>query len=83
MRIHNFVVVDGFLLSVQKSGDRRALGDIGNIDSLLGVDGGKINRPITRNFRAQLLENAQVAAAANKKVSFFSPFDKFFKPRDS
>ncbi|CAL9220412.1 unnamed protein product [Arabidopsis halleri] len=48
-------------------GDRRALGDIGNIDSLLGVEGGKINRPITRNFRAQLLENAQVAAAANKK----------------
>ncbi|EOA30687.1 hypothetical protein CARUB_v10013824mg [Capsella rubella] len=49
--------------------NRRALGDIGNIDSLAGVDGGKINRPITRNFRAQLLENAQVAAAAaaNKK----------------
>ncbi|XP_010496655.1 PREDICTED: cyclin-B1-3-like [Camelina sativa] len=45
--------------------NRRALGDIGNIDSLPGVDGGKINRPMTRNFRAQLLENA--AAAANKK----------------
>ncbi|KAL1204684.1 Cyclin-B1-3 [Cardamine amara subsp. amara] len=38
--------------------NRRALGDIGNIASLAGVDGGKINRPITRNFRAQLLENA-------------------------
>ncbi|KAG7624838.1 Cyclin-like superfamily [Arabidopsis thaliana x Arabidopsis arenosa] len=48
--------------------NRRALGDIGNVDSLIGVEGGKINRPITRNFRAQLLENAQVAAAANKKA---------------
>jgi len=48
--------------------NRRALGDIGNVDSLIGVEGGKLNRPITRNFRAQLLENAQVAAAANKKA---------------
>ncbi|ESQ48893.1 hypothetical protein EUTSA_v10020791mg [Eutrema salsugineum] len=47
--------------------NRRALGDIGNIDSLPGVEGGKINRPLTRNYRAQLLGNAPVAAAANKK----------------
>ncbi|KAJ4885798.1 Cyclin-B1-3 [Raphanus sativus] len=39
--------------------NRRALGDIGNIASLLpGVEAGKVNRPLTRNFRAQLLENA-------------------------
>ncbi|KFK38523.1 hypothetical protein AALP_AA3G124800 [Arabis alpina] len=52
--------------------NRRVLGDIGNIASLPGVDGGKplqppANRPCNRNFRSQLLENAQVRAAANKK----------------
>ncbi|CAH2080057.1 unnamed protein product [Thlaspi arvense] len=47
--------------------NRRVLGDIGNIASLPGAEGGKINRPLTRNFRSQLLGNAQVAAAANKK----------------
>lgn len=40
--------------------NRRALGDIGNLVSVPGVQGGKpINRPITRSFRAQLLANAQ------------------------
>ncbi|KAG2318008.1 hypothetical protein Bca52824_021130 [Brassica carinata] len=39
--------------------NRRALGDIGNIASLPGgVEAGKVNRPLTRNFRVQLLENA-------------------------
>ncbi|CAF2375768.1 unnamed protein product [Brassica napus] len=39
--------------------NRRALGDIGNIASLPGAEeAGKLNRPLTRNFRAQLLENA-------------------------
>ncbi|KAF3546490.1 hypothetical protein DY000_02003958, partial [Brassica cretica] len=45
--------------------NRRALWDIGNITSIPRVHGGKINhRPLTCNFRAKLLENAQ---AANKK----------------
>ncbi|XP_018462120.1 cyclin-B1-3 [Raphanus sativus] len=44
---------------VAEAKNRRALGDIGNIASLLpGVEAGKVNRPLTRNFRAQLLENA-------------------------
>uniref|UniRef100_A0A1J3IBP5 Cyclin-B1-3 n=1 Tax=Noccaea caerulescens TaxID=107243 RepID=A0A1J3IBP5_NOCCA len=47
--------------------NRRALGDIGNINSLPGDEAAKINRPVTRNFRAQLLGNAQVVPAANKK----------------
>lgn len=53
--------------------NRRVLGDIGNIASLAGVHGVKppANRPFTRNFRSQLLENAQVGAAANKKVFLF------------
>ncbi|KAM1748222.1 hypothetical protein ACFX12_009237 [Malus domestica] len=43
---------------------RTALGDIGNV-----VIDGKPNRPVTRSFCAQLLANAQAAAAAqnNKK----------------
>lgn len=50
--------------------NRRALGDIGNIASLPGgiEEAGKLNRPLTRNFRAQLLENA------NKKVQFLFTF---------
>ncbi|CAH8356741.1 unnamed protein product [Eruca vesicaria subsp. sativa] len=43
---------------VAEAKNRRALGDIGNIASLPGIEPGKINRPLTRNFRAQLLENA-------------------------
>ncbi|XVE60947.1 hypothetical protein DITRI_Ditri06bG0001800 [Diplodiscus trichospermus] len=52
---------------------RRALGDIGNLVNVRGVVDGKpqpqIHRPLTRSFRAQLLANAQAAAAAanNKK----------------
>ncbi|XP_013719064.1 cyclin-B1-3-like [Brassica napus] len=44
--------------------NRRALGDIGNIASLPGgvEEAGKLNRPLTRNFRAQLLENANKKA---------------------
>nr|XP_023919243.1 G2/mitotic-specific cyclin S13-7-like [Quercus suber]POF01853.1 g2/mitotic-specific cyclin s13-6 [Quercus suber] len=48
--------------------NRRALGDIGNLATARGIEG-KPNRPITRSFCAQLLANAQAAAAAenNKK----------------
>ncbi|KAG2315522.1 hypothetical protein Bca52824_018644 [Brassica carinata] len=38
--------------------NRRALWDIGNIASIPKVPGGKIDRPLTRNFRAKFLENA-------------------------
>ncbi|KAJ0244153.1 Cyclin-B1-3 [Hirschfeldia incana] len=44
---------------VAEAKNRRALGDIGNIASLPGgAEAGKVNRPLTRNFRAQLLDNA-------------------------
>ncbi|KAJ1405257.1 Cyclin-like [Sesbania bispinosa] len=48
--------------------NRKALGDIGNLVTVRGVEV-KPNRPITRSFCAQLLANAQAAAAAenNKK----------------
>ncbi|KAG6690995.1 hypothetical protein I3842_10G041800 [Carya illinoinensis] len=48
--------------------NRRALGDIGNVVNIRGIEG-KPNRPITRSFCAQLLANAQAATAAenNKK----------------
>ncbi|CAH8270217.1 unnamed protein product [Arabidopsis lyrata] len=59
-------LVDGLKIQ-NKNGavkNRRALGDIGNLVSVPGVQGGKpqppINRPITRSFRAQLLANAQL-----------------------
>ncbi|XP_022966120.1 G2/mitotic-specific cyclin S13-7-like [Cucurbita maxima] len=47
---------------------RRALGDIGNLVTVRGIDA-KVNRPITRSFCAQMLANAQAAAKAenNKK----------------
>ncbi|XP_015897952.3 G2/mitotic-specific cyclin S13-7 [Ziziphus jujuba] len=50
--------------------NRKALGDIGNLVTVRGVDTKpNPNRPITRSFCAQLLANAQAAAAAenNKK----------------
>ncbi|XP_074581211.1 G2/mitotic-specific cyclin S13-7-like [Curcuma longa] len=50
--------------------NRRALGDIGNLVNARVVEGKietQVNRPITRSFGAQLLANAQNAAAANKK----------------
>lgn len=50
--------------------NRKALGDIGNLVTVRGIEG-KVqpHRPITRSFCAQLLANAQAAAAAenNKK----------------
>ncbi|OVA18786.1 Cyclin [Macleaya cordata] len=50
--------------------NRRALGDIGNLVTVRGVDGKplpQINRPVTRSFCAQLLANAQAAGAENNK----------------
>lgn len=52
---------------------RLALGDIGNMVTIRGVDGKplpQVSRPVTRGFCAQLMANAQAAAAANNKVSF-------------
>ncbi|KAK6942140.1 Cyclin, C-terminal domain [Dillenia turbinata] len=49
--------------------NRRALGDIGNLVNLQGIDPmaqPQISRPITRSFCAQLLANAQAAASENK-----------------
>ncbi|PSS15746.1 G2/mitotic-specific cyclin S13-6 like [Actinidia chinensis var. chinensis] len=50
--------------------NRRALGDIGNLVAVRGIDAKQISRPVTRSFCAQLLANAQAAAQAenNKKV---------------
>ncbi|KAK6942142.1 Cyclin, C-terminal domain [Dillenia turbinata] len=48
--------------------NRRALGDIGNLVPVRGVERksqNQISRPITRGFCAQLLANAQAAAAEN------------------
>ncbi|XP_028225160.1 G2/mitotic-specific cyclin S13-6 isoform X1 [Glycine soja] len=45
--------------------NRKALGDIGNLANVRGVVDAKPNRPITRSFGAQLLANAQAAAAAD------------------
>ncbi|XP_011041395.1 PREDICTED: G2/mitotic-specific cyclin S13-7-like [Populus euphratica] len=50
--------------------NRRVLGDIGNLVTVRGIEGRQQpNRPVTRSFGAQLLANAQAAAAAenNKK----------------
>ncbi|KAL8125606.1 G2/mitotic-specific cyclin S13-7-like isoform X2 [Apium graveolens] len=53
--------------------NRRALGDIGNVVTVRGVDGKKqqlpqVSRPVTRSFGAQLLANAQaVVVEKNKK----------------
>ncbi|CAI0375421.1 unnamed protein product [Linum tenue] len=46
---------------------RRALGDIGNLAAGIvpEIPGKQITRPLTRSFRAQLLANAQAAAAAD------------------
>ncbi|PIA53860.1 hypothetical protein AQUCO_00900447v1 [Aquilegia coerulea] len=66
-------VVEGAKQKVVKAGgnNRRALGDIGNLVTVRGVEGGKplpqINRPVTRSFCAQLLANAQAQAAAGEK----------------
>ncbi|KAH7560512.1 hypothetical protein ACOSP7_017294 [Xanthoceras sorbifolium] len=47
--------------------NRRVLRDIGNFETLPIIEG-KISRPITRGFRAQLLANAQLAAAEKNKL---------------
>ncbi|CAL0332824.1 unnamed protein product [Lupinus luteus] len=47
--------------------NRKALGDIGNLDHV------KPNRPVTRSFCAQLLANAQAAAAAENKKKLAIP----------
>nr|P34800.1 RecName: Full=G2/mitotic-specific cyclin-1 [Antirrhinum majus]CAA53728.1 mitotic-like cyclin [Antirrhinum majus] len=54
--------------------NRRALGDIGNLVTVRGVDGKakaipQVSRPVTRSFCAQLLANAQTAAADNNKIN--------------
>lgn len=51
--------------------NRRALGDIGNLVTVRGIDA-KANRPITRSFCAQLLANAQAAAKAENNKVFLS-----------
>ncbi|KAG2314260.1 hypothetical protein Bca52824_017382 [Brassica carinata] len=43
---------------VAEAKNRRSLGNIGNIASFPGVEAGKLNLPLTCNFRAHLLENA-------------------------
>ncbi|OMO53900.1 hypothetical protein CCACVL1_28253 [Corchorus capsularis] len=60
---------------------RRALGDIGNLVNVRGAVDGKpqpqIHRPLTRSFCAQLLANAQAAAAAeNNKKNLCVKVDK-------
>ncbi|XP_027069818.1 G2/mitotic-specific cyclin S13-7 [Coffea arabica] len=50
--------------------NRRALGDIGNMVTVRPVEGKplpQISRPVTRSFCAQLLANAQAAAAAENQ----------------
>ncbi|KAL0404780.1 UNVERIFIED_CONTAM: G2/mitotic-specific cyclin-2 [Sesamum radiatum] len=52
--------------------NRRALGDIGNVVTVRGVEGKQlpqVSRPVTRSFCAQLLANAQAAAAENNKAA--------------
>ncbi|KAH0456967.1 hypothetical protein IEQ34_014874 [Dendrobium chrysotoxum] len=46
--------------------NRKALGDIGNMVNLRITDGKPVHRPVTRSFGAQLIANAQAAAAAKK-----------------
>ncbi|XP_031114207.1 G2/mitotic-specific cyclin S13-7-like [Ipomoea triloba] len=53
--------------------NRRALGDIGNMVTVRGAEGKQqlpqVSRPLTRGFCAQLLANAQAAAADKNKKS--------------
>ncbi|GER51921.1 cyclin [Striga asiatica] len=56
---------------VAEKKNRRALGDIGNLVTVRGVEGKPLpqaSRPVTRGFCAQLLANAQ-NAAENKNVN--------------
>lgn len=63
--------------------NRRALGDIGNLVTVR-VDSIKpqpeIYRPLTRRFCAQLLANAQAAAAADNKKTVCVNVDKAVPP---
>ncbi|XP_073273552.1 G2/mitotic-specific cyclin-2-like [Primulina huaijiensis] len=55
---------------VAEKKNRRALGDIGNMVAVCGVNGKplpQVSRPVTRSFCAQLLANAQAAASENNK----------------
>lgn len=55
--------------------NRRALGDIGNMVTVRGAEGKQlpqVSRPLTRGFCAQLLANAQAAAADKNKVGYNS-----------
>ncbi|KAJ4724188.1 Cyclin [Melia azedarach] len=47
--------------------NRQVLRDIGNLETLQVVEG-KISRPMTRSYRAQLLANVQVVAEKNKNL---------------
>ncbi|PIN19653.1 Cyclin B [Handroanthus impetiginosus] len=50
--------------------NRRALGDIGNLVTVRGVDGKplpQVSRPVTRSFCAKLQANAQAATNGNNK----------------
>ncbi|XP_073155546.1 G2/mitotic-specific cyclin-2-like isoform X2 [Henckelia pumila] len=52
--------------------NRRALGDIGNVVAACGVNGKplpQVSRPATRSFCAQLLANAQAAAAEKNSLA--------------
>ncbi|KAG4962043.1 hypothetical protein JHK82_038730 [Glycine max] len=50
--------------------NRRVLQDIGNLVGKQGHGNGiNVSKPVTRNFRAQLLANAQAATEKNKKSS--------------
>ncbi|GKV28891.1 hypothetical protein SLEP1_g37879 [Rubroshorea leprosula] len=63
--------------------NRRALGDIGNLVTLRGAEGKpqpQISRPLTRSFCAQLLANAQAAAAAENKKNVCVNVDKAAAP---
>ncbi|OMO68616.1 hypothetical protein CCACVL1_19885 [Corchorus capsularis] len=56
---------------LNENGNRLALRDIGNLDTLQLIEEKpplKINRPITRGFRAKLLANAQPAGANKNSV---------------
>ncbi|KAL3637110.1 G2/mitotic-specific cyclin-1 [Castilleja foliolosa] len=57
------------IMGAEKKG-RRALNDIGNLVTVRVADNkpaAQVSRPVTRSFRAKLLDNAQNAAAENNK----------------
>ncbi|CAA0837401.1 Cyclin-B1-2 [Striga hermonthica] len=57
-------------IMVEERKNRRALGDIGNVVAVRGVEGkplSQVTRPVTRGFCAQLVANAENVPAENKK----------------